>query len=117
MKYTQSIEFTKPIDWQWWAAFAMINVADIASTYEGLKYSCVSEINPLLPDTPSLERLIFHKVSTSYLLYRMYPEWRNYTVQQGDIETMFWLLNVVVYNNLDVIQQAKDNPETCQKIK
>jgi len=117
LKYTQSIEFIKPIDWQWWTAFAMINVADIASTYEGLKYSCVSEVNPLLTKKPSLERLILHKISTIYLLYHEYPEWANYTVRQQDIETMFWLLNFVVYNNHDVVQYAKDNPEICQKTK
>tara|TARA_B100001093_G_scaffold260992_1_gene249403 strand:+ start:6852 stop:7139 length:288 start_codon:yes stop_codon:yes gene_type:complete len=95
----------------------MINVADIASTYEGLKYSCVSEVNPLLTKKPSLERLILHKISTIYLLYHEYPEWANYTVRQQDIETMFWLLNFVVYNNHDVVQYAKDNPEICQKTK
>ena len=117
MKYTQSIEFIKPIDWQLWTALAVVNVADIVSTHEGLKYSCVSEVNPLLPDDPSLERLILHKISTIYLIYHTYPERKNYTVQQQYIKTMFWLLNVVVYNNLDVIQQAKDNPEICQKTK
>ena len=117
MKYTQSIEFVKPIDLQWWTAFAVVNVADVVSTYEGLKYSCVSEVNPLLPNNPSLERLILHKISTIYLLYHAYPEWTNYTVRQQDIETMFWLLNVVVYNNHDVIQQAKEHPHICGKKK
>ena len=117
MKYTQSIEFIKPIGWQWWTALAMVNIADIVSTHEGLKYSCVSELNPLLSDNPSLERLILHKILTIYLIYHTYPELRNYTVQQQYIKPMFWLLNVIVYNNLDVIQKVKDNPETCQKTK
>lgn len=42
--------------------FWTLNVLDVYTTYEGLKNTNVSEVNPLLGKDPSLERLILHKV-------------------------------------------------------
>lgn len=42
------------IDILFWSA----QVLDVYSTYRGLKYDCISEANPLLPEVPDLTELI-----------------------------------------------------------
>ena len=41
--------------------FWALQVADVYSTVEGLKYDCIVEANPLLPKVPHLDRLVIHK--------------------------------------------------------
>ena len=42
--------------------FLLIHALDVYSTYKGLKYSCISEANPLVGKHPSLAELILFKV-------------------------------------------------------
>ncbi len=43
--------------------FIALQILDVLTTHEGMKYSCVKEINPLLPERPSLGRIIGHKTA------------------------------------------------------
>ena len=42
------------IDILFWSA----QVLDVYSTYRGLKYDCISEANPLLPEIPEIHEMI-----------------------------------------------------------
>ena len=43
--------------------YLVINALDIATTYHATQQGYASEGNPLLPEQPSLERLIAHKIA------------------------------------------------------
>ena len=66
---SQKIDFKisdEPIirDWVLW------NAADIYTTHRAISGGYARELNPLLPDFPSLERLIIHKLLVNYMLYQ-----------------------------------------------
>jgi hypothetical protein len=74
-----------------------------------MDFDCVYEANPLLPDIPSIDRLILHKVVF------MTPFNKLYQYDLLTYEEMFLPLimtSYVVYNNLEVIDNAKQN---CSK--
>ena len=47
-----------------WAIFTALQLADVYTTYRGLKYNCVKEINPLVGERPSVSQMVFLKVAT-----------------------------------------------------
>lgn len=86
------------------AAFWLLQMADVYTTYDGMKYDCVYEANPLLPSVPHLDRLLIHKVIFLSPLQ---------TLKEEDLLTydnMFFPMlfsAYVVYNNLKVGDSAK----------
>ena len=69
-----------------------------------MKYDCVFEINPLLPDVPHLDRLLIHKAAFlhPFAMFQKYDVLRR--------EDMFFptlFSAYVVYSNLQVIDRAK----------
>ena len=46
----------------YWITFTALQILDVHSTHQGLKYDCVYEGNPLVGKRPHLDRLILHKV-------------------------------------------------------
>jgi len=88
-----------------WAMFWTLNVLDLLTTREGMKYDCVKEVNPLLPERPSTARILLHKGIILGVPYHR-QNWRDNTSN----ETLFaanLLTAVVVLNNYDVVNDAK----------
>ena len=107
-------EFLKPADWYWWTALTLVNIADVHSTYEALKYECVYEANPLLPKRPSLERLVLHKAVTLYPIY--HPDYNKYTVTNNELKWATAFLGLVAYHNYQTIDKIKKYPDRCPKV-
>ena len=87
-----------------WIAFWTIQVLDVYSTHRGLKYACIREGNPLLPEVPSIPRMITHK--TVFLApYWLLQGEGVYTKQ--DLNFANILGTAVVYNNFKLWNDAK----------
>jgi hypothetical protein len=114
--FTLSIkkDWLEPADWHWWAALTLVNIADVHSTNQAMKYECVYEANPLLPNKPSLERLIAHKAITLYPIY--HPDYNRYVVQNKDIMWATGMIALVAYHNYRLIDKVKKYPDRCPKV-
>ena len=92
--------------------FYLVQALDVYTTYYGLKYSCVSEANPLVPggSKPSAAELVLFKVAIIGLIKSIYgqdpEEWQFF--QAAAIYTT----SIAVANNFQVISDAK---EECPK--
>ena len=86
-----------------------LQIADVATTVEGMKWDCVYEANPLLPNIPHRDRLILHKLLFLSPLDTMY-EFDLLTYEEMVFPFIF--TTYVVYNNLKVIDRAE---KRCQK--
>ena len=88
--------------------FYLVQALDVYTTYYGLKYSCVSEANPLVPggSKPSAAELVLFKVAIIGLIKSIYGqdpgEWQFF--QSAAIYTT----SIAVVNNYNVIKEAKD---------
>ena len=91
--------------------FWALQLADIWSTVKALKYDCVYEANPFLPDRPKNSRLVSHK--TIFLL-PLYYENRRQNLDARDLNIVNAVTGLVVINNLEVKNYASKN---CRKIK
>ena len=74
-----------------------------------MDFNCVYEANPLLPDIPSIDRLILHKI---LFLSPMDAMYKYDMLTYKDMFFPLALTSYVVYNNLEVIDRAKQN---CSK--
>ena len=89
-------------------SFYLTQSLDVYSTYRGLKYSCVSEANPLVPGGPkpsALELILFKAViiGTVKSIYGHNPEdWRYFQTAAN------FTTGLAVVNNFDIIKEAKD---------
>lgn len=105
----------KDLDWKkeatdgQWYLFYTIQALDVYSTHRGLKYSCIREGNPLLPEVPSIPRMITHK--TLFLS----PYWllQNEDIyRRHDMRVVNTIGTAVVINNFRLLDKAK---ERCSK--
>jgi len=82
-----------------------------------MKYECVRELNPLLSDKPELGDIIGLKVATLSWISPALA--MNTTLTEEERQTVFMpgnaLMIAVVMNNLEVLQDVKNN-EKCKKI-
>ena len=78
--------------------FVAWNVADVYLTNKAIKTNVGREMNPIHPDYPHLDRLIFHKVLASYLFDRM-----NYFEDKELVEITNKVGWLVVLNNAYVL--------------
>ena len=123
----EALQFNPPKEYQFnfkiedrlidpYKIFIALQILDVLTTYEGMKYSCVKEVNPLLPEKPSIGRVIGHKTS---LLW-----WTPYFVSSATLtrEEKDWvwkpgnyLMAAVVLNNIQVLNRVRNN-ELCPKL-
>ena len=54
-------QWREPPPRAYWITFTALQILDVHSTHQGLKYDCVYEGNPLVGKKPHLDRLILHK--------------------------------------------------------
>lgn len=91
--------------------FLLIHALDVYSTYQGLKYDCISERNPLVGEYPSLAKLLLFKTGIIMGLEAMYGEheneWKVFQI------TSAYTTGIVVHNNFEIIKDAKRNG--CRK--
>ena len=113
----QSIQFEikdRPTTTDWVLWFG-IHALDIHSTTKGMRYSCLKEGNPLLPDRPSAKRLILHKGIILSLLHS--PRTSSNDIKASELQFANGIIALVVANNYRLARKAKQNPRSCPKIR
>ena len=95
-----------------WATFWTLQLLDVYSTKKGLAYDCVKELNPLLPERPSTAHIILHKAVVFGIPY-INNNWKD-TATDSELLTASLVTGVVVINNFDVVEGARNN---CNKIR
>ena len=108
--YEEESRIFKDLQWKdestrgQWYLFWTIQVLDVYSTHRGLKYSCIKEGNPLLPEVPSIPHMITHK--TVFLApYWMLQNEGIYT--RTEIDFVNIIGSAVVINNFNLLNKAK----------
>ena len=94
----------EPADKWMWALFWGVQIADIYSTHEGIKYDCVKEANPLLPEIPTISQMVFLK---GVVLLPTYEAIGYENITKGDLVAPMVLSALVVNNNLRVTDRAE----------
>ena len=69
-KLIERSKFTAKLNWEnpKHRYYATINTLDVLTTYHAVQQGYASEANPFLPEDPSLERLIVHKLLLARLM-------------------------------------------------
>ena len=93
-----------------WTAFISLQFADIYTTYRGLKYDCVKELNPFLGESPSVPQMFAFK--TAVLIPAINSDIKNERITPYDMNQMNFLMSMVIASNLDILKDAK---ERCRK--
>jgi hypothetical protein len=107
LQYTHQSNLDKEI----WFAWYLVNVLDVYSTLQGLKYSCVVESNPTLPKVPHRDHLIIHKALLLSTVFNPGVEaWSD-----TDINMLSLTIGLAVINNTKIADNVKNNPDTCPK--
>ena len=93
-----------------YTTFITLQLADIYTTYRGLKYDCVKELNPFLGESPSVPQMFAFK--TAILIPAINSDIKNERVSPQVFNQMNFLMSMVIANNLDVLKDAK---KYCKK--
>jgi len=84
--------------------FWVLQALDIYYTYKAVKYDCVVEMNPLLPNVPDLKDLVLHKTWTLWpFAYWDYNE----LLTNEDMQLPIAMYVYVIANNFDTLNEAK----------
>jgi len=84
--------------------FYFIHALDVYSTVKGLKWDCIYEQNPLLPNKPSTAGLIVFKVGILSLMKSIYgedPAWDAF------MKTSTYTTGTVVLRNFELTSEAR----------
>jgi len=88
-----------------------LQFADMYTTYKGLQYDCVKEINPLVGENPSINRMFITKVII--LQPAIKHDMDKGVLTPEVMNQMNFLMSLVVLNNYSVWKRGKRN---CNKI-
>ena len=91
--------------------FAALQVLDIYTTYNALKYNCVRELNPLLGDSPTVANMFALK--TVALIPAIESDIRREVLTRKVMRQTNTMMVMVIANNSAVGNRAKRN---CQKL-
>ena len=94
----------EPADKWMWVLFWGIQLADIYSTHEGVKYDCISEANPLLPSIPTVAEMAMLK---GVVLLPTYGAIGYENITRGELVTPLLLGGFVVHNNIRLTNKAE----------
>ena len=100
----------EPISTTQWITFTTLQLADIYTTYRGLKYNCVKELNPITGENPSVPKMFF--VKTAVLWPAIQSDAKGQTLDSNAINSINFLMSMVVANNYNVWRGAERN---CSK--
>lgn len=89
--------------------FWSAHIADVYTTYEGVKYSCIEEANPLLPQVPEVGEMIALKGSVIWAVSNVFYADEEY----GELMWNEWkfmsaaVTGLVAYNNYKLTKKAE----------
>ena len=102
--YVPQNYWEEPVDKWMWVLFWGIHLADIYSTYEGVKWDCIEEANPLLPSIPTIAEMATLK---GVILFPTYGAIGYENITRGELIAPLLLGAFVVDNNLKLTRKAK----------
>ena len=110
--FDYNYELPAPLDqpahpWMWLTLISL-QLADIHSTHEGVKYDCIKEANPLLPSRPTVGEM------ASFKLAIMFPAYNSVGFENiTNRELIFPIIFTagVVANNYNVVGKARHRCE------
>ena len=88
-----------------WVMFWGIQLADIYSTHEGIKYDCIKEANPLLPSVPTIAEMATLK---GVVLLPTYGAIGYNNITRGELVAPLLLGGFIVHNNMRLTDKAKE---------
>ena len=98
-------DFQEPIEKSHVITFVVLQMADVYTTYRGLKYDCVYETNPILGKNPNVQSMLLTKaiVLTPALKF----DYDKGKLTPKIMSEMNFLMSLVIANNYDVLRKAK----------
>lgn len=94
-----------------WVAFIGLQLADVYTTYRGLKYDCVRELNPIIGERPSVSDMVFTK--SVLLIPSIQYDLRKGNISSKTVKGINGFMLIVVGNNYKVWHDSEKN---CKKI-
>ena len=94
-----------------WTLFVTLQLADIYTTYRGLKYNCVEEANPLFGKRPSVNDMALTKFAV--LSPAIEYDRRHGNLNKRTIRSTNAFMAIVIGNNINVTHRAKRH---CTKL-
>ena len=103
------LQFTlvEPISTAQWATFFTLQVADIYTTYRGLKYDCVYELNPIAGERPSVQKMFV--IKAVILKPAIEYDLKREVLTPQTMDEINFLMALVVGNNYNVWRNAEKN--------
>jgi hypothetical protein len=93
-----------------WTIFVGLQIADVYTTYRGLKYDCVKELNPIIGESPSVGNMVFTK--GVILIPALQYDLRRGNLTKKGMRQINGFMTMVVGNNYNVWQESDKN---CKK--
>ena len=88
-----------------WTIFVSLQLLDIYTTYRGLQYDCVVEMNPVLGESPSVSKMFFTKAAL--LAPALNYDLKNENLSQEVFNELNSFMTLVVVNNINTANKAK----------
>ena len=106
------LQFTlvEPISTAQWATFLTLQFADIYTTYRGLKWDCVRELNPIAGERPSVQKMF--AIKTVVLAPAIEYDLKREALTPKVMDEINFLMALVVGNNYNVWRSAE---KRCSK--
>ena len=106
------LQFTlvEPISTAQWATFITLQFADIYTTYRGLKWDCVRELNPIAGERPSVQKMF--AIKTVVLAPAIEYDLKREALTPKVMDEINFLMALVVGNNYNVWRSAE---KRCSK--
>lgn len=95
----------EPADRWMWVLFWGLQIADIYSTHEGVKWDCISEANPLLPSIPTITEMATLK---GVVLLPSYGAIGYENITRAELVAPLLLTGYVVHHNIQLTNKAKN---------
>ena len=110
-KSLSTLQLKEPLSSSRIATFTTLQALDIYTTYRGLKYDCVYELNPIVGESPSVDRMVLTKATI--LIPALHLDIRRGNLNDRVFDELNFLMAMVVLNNYGVYKKAKRN---CNKL-
>jgi len=107
--YKEERKIFKDLEWHneattgQYVTFWTLQTLDVYSTYRGLKYDCVREINPFLGSNPNIGQMVTHKTIFLNPFYLLPGEG---VITENDMEWVNIMMTTVIHNNYKVWSRA-----------
>ena len=94
----------EPITNLQWTAFVGLQLFDIYTTYRGLQYDCVKELNPIVGERPSVVKMF--AVKTIILAPAIEYDLKREVLTSSQMDEINLMMALVIGNNYNVWRNA-----------